>query len=215
MRIKPPNPRDDGDDDDRLPTDPSVIGEMLGDDFEDYLAHVLEGVPPLDGEAPPYVPPSRSRRPIGPKRPALHLVPNDDDHDADRDAAAALDPEAAIEAGRSARTQMMRRAAGGSALVALAAALACWGESVVVTGPMAVYGTGWVGYLWWNAALRPSFPDAVATVSDGIGRGVSGAFATLTSKSDRPETSAATTRSEAAKTAVSVEEVNKPDIDSQ
>ncbi|WP_216917821.1 hypothetical protein [Nocardia noduli] len=208
MRIKPPNDRNngDGDDDDRLPTDPSVIGEMLGDEVEDYLAHVLADVPPLDEEEPPFTPPSRSRRPIGPKRPALHLVPTSKDDHEDRDDAAALDPEAAIEAGRTARTRMVRSAAGGSALVALAAAFACWGESVAVTGPMAVYGTGWVGYLWWNAALRPSFPDTVTAISDGISRAVSSALSSRAT----PDPDAPTAGT---KTVVSVEEVNKPTTD--
>ncbi|MET7770182.1 hypothetical protein [Nocardia sp. NPDC005366] len=186
MRIIRPdddNDRDDEHDPEQGPTR-AEIGDFA-DEVEDYLAHVLANVPPPDSDEPPYTPPSRSGRPIGPKRPALHLVPNEDG-DRDRDAAA-VDPEAVIEAGRSARTRMVRSASGGSAVVVLAGAFACWGESFAVTGPLAVYGAGWVGYLWWNAALRPSFPETVTAVTGGIGRGVSGAVSILTNTRRQPE----------------------------
>ncbi|MEV0294220.1 hypothetical protein [Nocardia sp. NPDC050710] len=157
MRIIRPDDRDDdghdhSHDEGRIPADPRAIGDILGDELEDYLAQVIADVPPPEDAQP--TGPSRSGRPIGPKRPALHLVATDTD--SDDDAEPEVDPDAAIEAGRAARHRMLRGAAGGSSVVVLSATLAAWGEPLAVSGPLAAYGAGWVAYLWWNAALRPS-----------------------------------------------------------
>ncbi|MBH0775058.1 hypothetical protein [Nocardia bovistercoris] len=152
----------------------------VGDEAEEYLAQVLADIPPPDTDEPPPAPTRRPATPLGPKRPALHLVAPDDDPDpysADQDTTAvAVDPDTAIRAGQAARRRMVRGAAGGSAVVVAAAALAGWGEPVTVTGPLALYGTGWVAFLWWNAALRPSIPDTGTAVVGGIGHTVTTVF---------------------------------------
>ncbi|MGN2640604.1 hypothetical protein ACTD5D_31430 [Nocardia takedensis] len=195
--IRPDDNHDDHDDDrdraeDRGPDDPDFFSD-IGDEVEDYLAHVLADIPPLDPDEVP-APTAGPRGPKPPKRGVLHLVPTDDP-DADDPTPVAVDPDTAIAAGRGARKRMVRGAAGSSALVVAAATVLGWGESFTVVGPLAVYGTGWVGYLCWNAALRPSFPDTVHTLADGIGRGVTATVSTVTARSARTTHNAATSPS--------------------
>ncbi|MEV6388900.1 hypothetical protein [Nocardia xishanensis] len=165
MRIIRPHDHNDDDPDDRQPkrpgpVDPAQQGQQLADEVEDFLASAVANVPPVDDESPV----SAAAKP----RPALRLVPDADDSDtAEWDAP--LDPAEIAAAGRGARRRMVRGAAGGSTVVVLSGLLATWGESLVVTGPVAVYGAGWLAYLWWNAALRPSAPDVLAAVAAGIG----------------------------------------------
>ncbi|WP_216916360.1 hypothetical protein [Nocardia noduli] len=223
MRIIRPDDSNDDDNDDkgRADSGPGRGGGSFGreltpadfagvaDDVEDYLADVLAGVPPFDGDEPLYTQSSRSARPIGPKRPALHLVSPGTDPDQESDDGTGRDHDELIAAGRNARKRMLRHAGSGTVLVVTVGAVAGWGESVVVTGPLAVYGLAWVGYLWWNAALRPSFPDTVTAISDGISRAVSGALSRRTT----PDLDAPAVPSGGSNTAVSVEEVNKPTTD--
>ena len=81
-----------------------------------------------------------------------------------------------------------------------AAAVLGWGESFTVVGPLAVYGTGWIGYLCWNAALRPSFPDTVQMLAEGIGRGVTATVSTVTARAGRSADSASTEPTESTAT---------------
>ncbi|MGV9616276.1 hypothetical protein [Nocardia xishanensis] len=165
MRIIRPHDHNDDDPDDHQhkrpgPVDPTQQGQQLADEVEDFLASVLANVPPVDEEG--------SVNPAATPRPALRLVPEVDDRDtAEWDAP--LDPAEIAAAGRAARWRMVRSAMGGSTVVVLAGLLAAWGEPLAVTGPIAVYGAGWLAYLWWNAALRPSAPDVLAAVTGGIG----------------------------------------------
>ncbi|MGN2640516.1 hypothetical protein ACTD5D_30980 [Nocardia takedensis] len=182
--IRPDDNHDDDRDGNRGPDDPDFFSD-IGDEVEDYLAHVLADVPPLDPDEVPAPTTTGPRGAKPPKRGVLHLVPTDDPH-ADTPTPVAVDPDTAIAAGRGARKRMVRGAAGGSVLVVAAAAVLGWGESFTVVGPLAVYGTGWVGYLCWNAALRPSFPDTVHAVAEGIGRSVTATVSTLAARSAPP-----------------------------
>lgn len=172
--IRDNNPHDDEPDDDRTPQEPGspvesrepkAIGDILAAEFADYLADVVANAPePVD---PDTVPP--------PPRPALRLVTPVADEPATGDWDKPFTVTEAVEAARTARRRVVRAAAGGSAVVVTAALFASWGEPPIVTGPLAVYGTGWLAYLWWNAALRPS----IGQVLTAITHTVSAAFAVV------------------------------------
>ncbi|WP_174188469.1 hypothetical protein [Nocardia barduliensis] len=146
----------------RTPAGERNQAEILAEEIEDYLADVLACAPPDTQDFTPSAPQPR---------PALHLVKTDTtgtDPDYDKP----LDPEVFAAAGRAARRRIARGAAGGSAVVVTATVLATWGQPWIVTGPLAGYGTAWLAYLWWNAALRPSIPDVLSTVTSGIGHAI-------------------------------------------
>ncbi|KAA8884257.1 hypothetical protein F3087_34095 [Nocardia colli] len=165
--IRDNNPHDDESDDDRTPNEPGspvesrepkAIGDILAAEFADYLADVVANVPePVDPDTVP-----------APPRPALRLVTpvagGPDTGDWDKP----FTVENAVEAARTARRRVVRVAAGGSAVVVTAGVLAGWGEPLIVTGPLAVYGTGWLAYLWWNAALRPSIGQVLSALTGAI-----------------------------------------------
>ncbi|MFG3621503.1 hypothetical protein [Nocardia sp. NPDC047654] len=176
---------DEDPDERRRPASERDQAEILAEEIEDYLADVLACAPPDTQDFEPSPP-----RP----RPALHLVKTETtgtDPDDDKP----LDPEVFAAAGRAARRRMARGAAGGSAVVVTATALATWGQPWIVTGPLAGYGTAWLAYLWWNAALRPSIPELISTVTSGISHAIA-AIATaiaaimrgLANRRDQPET---------------------------
>ncbi|MGY2027261.1 hypothetical protein [Nocardia gipuzkoensis] len=179
---------DEDPDERRRPASERDQAEILAEEIEDYLADVLACAPP---DTPDFTPPAPQ------PRPALHLVKTDTDTTggADPDYDKPLDPEVFAAAGRAARRRMARGAAGGSAVVVTATVLATWGQPWIVTGPLAGYGTAWLAYLWWNAALRPSIPDVISTVTSGIGHAIA-VIATaiaaivrgLVNRSDQPDT---------------------------
>ncbi|WP_378736692.1 hypothetical protein [Nocardia brasiliensis] len=163
MRIRN-NPDDHNNDDDpderREPVEPKPIGDILAAEFADYLAHVVANVPP------PANP--EDATPSTPQRPDLRLVaPATDELDSE-DWDKPFTVEEALQAARIARRRVVRGAAGGSAVVVTAVLFAGWGEPLIVTGPLAVYGTGWLAYLWWNAALRPSLGQVLAAGFGGV-----------------------------------------------
>lgn len=151
------------------PPDPADVGDLIAEEFRAYLDNA--------GALDPYPAPTPGPQP-GAARPALRLVKPEPDHDAEV-AALALDPGELAAAGKAARRRMVRGAAGGSAVVVAAGALVGWGQPLVVTGPLAVYGTGWVAYLWWNAALRPPIPAVLHGAADRVSAAVAAVFALL------------------------------------
>ncbi|WP_406272518.1 hypothetical protein OH799_32920 [Nocardia sp. NBC_00881] len=154
---------DEGRNESHEPIDPKAIGDILADEFADYLADVTAAA---DNPPPQHRQPTDDTEP--PARPTLRLVKNDDtDTDTD-EGDKPLDPRAAAAAGRAARRRLVRGAAGGSAVVVTATALATWGQPWMVAGPLAAYSTGWLAYLWWNAALRPSIPDVLTTLTSAV-----------------------------------------------
>ncbi|MFC9434001.1 hypothetical protein [Nocardia sp. NPDC057030] len=177
MRYRPDH--NDDDPDNHTPNDPTpapaesqepkTIGDILASEFASFLADAVAKVPPPQTD-PAY-------EPEPPTRPNLHLVTTEPEPaaaaPAGRDEPFTADD--AVTAARTARRKVARAAAGGSAVVVAAVAFAGWGEPPIVTGPLAVYGTGWLAYLWWNAALRPSIGQILAA---GIG-GVRTAFAVV------------------------------------
>ncbi|MGW4123469.1 hypothetical protein [Nocardia sp. NPDC004711] len=64
------------------------------------------------------------------------------------------------------RGQIWRASAAGSFVVVGLAASAAWGQPAEVGVPVAVYGLGWIAYLTWNAARRPSPALALAAFTE-------------------------------------------------
>lgn len=60
------------------------------------------------------------------------------------------------------RGRIWRAGAAGSSVVVGVAALAAWGQPAEVAVPVTVYGLGWLAYLSWHAARRPSPALALA-----------------------------------------------------
>ncbi|WP_433562315.1 hypothetical protein ACQP1O_33190 [Nocardia sp. CA-151230] len=126
------------------------VADILGDEFSDFLAKgtAAAGKPrfPLGQDAPS---PQESAKPV------LHLVKTED---GEKVTGTATTSPAGV------RPQLLRAGLGGSLAVLAVAVVAAWGQPAAVAIPLAVYGLGWVAYLWWNAALRPPLPQAAATV---------------------------------------------------
>ncbi|WP_433193818.1 hypothetical protein ACQP1G_34235 [Nocardia sp. CA-107356] len=148
------------------PSDPKALGDILADEVADFLAAVAEIA---DNPTP------RNNPATEPVKPTLRLVTSDDTAIPE----AVTDPAAIVKAGRAARRRMIRGAAGGSSVVVGLAVLAGWGQPWLVTGPLAAYGTGWLAYLWWNAALRPSIPQVLGSAVTGIGHAVAAVFTAI------------------------------------
>ncbi|WP_280434440.1 hypothetical protein [Nocardia carnea] len=160
--------------------DPRELADVIGDEFTDYLNAVLaEGSPPDDDIVRP---PAKDLSPAAAGTPALRLVKDEGSVPAEKTVSEeATDPHAAASA---ARKRLIRGSAKGSAVVAGLGLVAGWGEPLVVVGPLAVYGAGWLAYLWWNAALRPPIPQAIGSTSHALTGGIAAA-ASATSRTVR------------------------------
>ncbi|MFD6357263.1 hypothetical protein [Nocardia tengchongensis] len=64
------------------------------------------------------------------------------------------------------RGQIWRASAAGSFVVVGLAATAAWGQPAEVGVPAVLYGLGWIAYLSWNAARRPSPSMALAAFTE-------------------------------------------------
>ncbi|MFE3000730.1 hypothetical protein ACFXG4_37740 [Nocardia sp. NPDC059246] len=64
------------------------------------------------------------------------------------------------------RGQIWRASAAGSFVVVGLAAVTAWGQPFEVGVPVAVYGLGWIAYLSWSAARRPSPTLALAAFTE-------------------------------------------------
>ncbi|MFF0633490.1 hypothetical protein ACFYTS_13425 [Nocardia sp. NPDC004151] len=64
------------------------------------------------------------------------------------------------------RGQIWRASAAGSFVVVGLAATAAWGQPPEVGVPVVLYGLGWIAYLSWNAARRPSPSLALAAFTE-------------------------------------------------
>ncbi|WP_107656037.1 hypothetical protein [Nocardia suismassiliense] len=161
MRIIRNNDDNDKDPEDFEPNDPKDQGEKLADEVADFLAAVAERAPFPTGQDAP--------APAGQSvKPELRLVKTDDVPDA-RD-------EAIVATAGGLRPRLVRAGAGGSAVVIVVAVFAAWGEPPAVAVPITVYGAGWMAYLWWNAALRPPIPQAIAFVTTATSRATAALF---------------------------------------
>ncbi|MEU7141704.1 hypothetical protein ABZ942_19795 [Nocardia sp. NPDC046473] len=190
MRIIRNHDHDDEDPDDFEPNDPKDQGEKLADEVSDFLAAVAERAPFPTGQDAP-----------GPTeqamKPALHLVKTD--ASADRE----VNDEWTVAAikSRGPRPRLVRAGVGGSAVVIALSVFATWGEPSSVVVPISVYGFGWIAYLWWNAALRPPIPQAVAVITTAFNRSIAaifslvvGRFRALLNRADAARTRHETTR---------------------
>ncbi|WP_329405969.1 hypothetical protein OG563_30495 [Nocardia vinacea] len=157
---------EEGPDEGRDRNDPKSQGEKFADEVEDFLASVAEMI---DNPAP------RPNSAAEPVRPTLRLVTTDDTAIPE----AVTDPTAITKAGRAARRRMIRGSVGGSSVVVGLAWFAGWGQPWLVAGPIAAYSTGWLAYLWWNAALRPSIPQVLGSAASGIGHAVAAVFTAI------------------------------------
>ncbi|MGW0247977.1 hypothetical protein ACWDYH_15225 [Nocardia goodfellowii] len=175
-------PHDDSDDEDRgrqqpAPIEPAVAGQVFADEVEDFLTAVAAEDPHKEveeflariGETTTKPTPAPGSRPAPQAaapatQPALTVV-------ADGTERAVRQPDSV---GRPVRTRgrAVRRTAATSVVVVASSTAIAWGEGPLVVGPLAVYATGWVAYLCWNAAHRPALPYAIGTVTAGIGHAV-------------------------------------------
>ncbi|WP_067704490.1 hypothetical protein [Nocardia jejuensis] len=64
------------------------------------------------------------------------------------------------------RGQIWRASAASSFVVVGASTVAIWGQPAEVGVPITVYGLGWVAYLIWNSARRPSPSIALAAFTE-------------------------------------------------
>ncbi|KIA60556.1 hypothetical protein [Nocardia vulneris] len=145
------------------PSEPTPIRDILAAEFAEYLARASASTDePIDLDDPA---PTAAPDP-GPVRPNLRLVTTKPDPADDWDEP--LTVADAVDAARTTRRRVVRTAAGGTAFVVAAGVVAGWGEPLIVTGPLAVYGAGWLGYLWWNAALRPTLGQVFAAGFGGM-----------------------------------------------
>ncbi|WP_194819316.1 hypothetical protein [Nocardia sp. XZ_19_385] len=169
MRIIRNNDHNDDDPEDfDGPTDPQLMGEILANEASDFLAAAASSAPfHIGQDAPP--PPAEP----APAKPALRLVKPD---------TATLEPAAPAARRRGVRPQLLRAGIGGSLLITALVVVAGWGEPLIVGGPLAVYGLGWITYLCWNAALRPPLTQAVIAVTGATAAGIAAACSAITHK---------------------------------
>lgn len=172
MRIFRDNPDDhdpedfDNDDDITRGEDPKAVGDIIADEFADYLASVVADAPP------PTEPDAETTAGTETPAPILRLVKDDDTTPETEPDNPEVDPR---EAARAARKRLIGASAKGSAVVIGLGVVAGWGEPPVVVGPLAVYGTAWLAYLWWNAALRPPIPQAIGATTHAVTGGIAAA----------------------------------------
>ncbi|MBF6065427.1 hypothetical protein IU500_34405 [Nocardia terpenica] len=178
--IRNNDPYDDGDDpepdreQDRLrgSREPQPIGDILADQVSAFLAQVAavadDQSTTLSHDAP--VEP----RPDPAVKPALRLVTTGDT-DTGTGTGEMADPADARRAGTRVRLELLRAGIGGTTVVVAAAAVAGWGQPAVVVAPIAVYGLGWIAFLWWNAALRPPLRQVLAVIITACARGIAAA----------------------------------------
>ncbi|MFD6156390.1 hypothetical protein ACFWF7_38675 [Nocardia sp. NPDC060256] len=192
MRIIRNHDHNDEDPEDFEPNDPKDQGEKLADEVSEFLAAVAERAPFRTGQDAP----ASTEQPV---KPGLRLVKTD--ATADRDVHDEV--TVGMSNARGPRPRLIRAGAGGSAVVVVLSIFATWGEALVVVVPISVYGLAWIAYLWWNAALRPPIPQAIALVTTAFSRSVAaifsfvvGRFRALLNRAD-----AARTRHETARTA--------------
>lgn len=143
------------------------VGNLIADEVSDFLAAAVRATDRTPAA------PAAPTEPTPERKPDLRLVPSvvdDEEHDTEHTT------EEAGTTGSGGRARLLTSTAASSSLVVTAAALAGWGQPAVVAVPAAGYGLGWLAYLWWNAALRPPLPVAVAAIATALARG-SAAFA--------------------------------------
>ncbi|MFE3222918.1 hypothetical protein [Nocardia sp. NPDC059228] len=132
--------------------------DLLADEIADYLADpTAYDTDPADETV---------QRP--PAKPILRLVPPLPTQEQPATAAPVESgaPAPVPSAKPHTRGQIWRASAAGSFVVVGLATTAAWGQPADVGGPVVVYGLGWIAYLAWNAARRPSPSLALATFTE-------------------------------------------------
>ncbi|MFJ9368777.1 hypothetical protein ACIRRA_30725 [Nocardia sp. NPDC101769] len=131
--------------------------EVMYDEIADYLADPAAYDTNLDETI------ARS-----PAKPILRLVPPLPTPQPSTTATPAEsgDPAPVLPTKPPTRGQIWRASAAGSFVVVGLATTAAWGQSAEVGAPVVLYGLGWIAYLAWNAARRPSPSLALATFTE-------------------------------------------------
>ncbi|MGX1805175.1 hypothetical protein ACWIGI_05625 [Nocardia sp. NPDC055321] len=146
---------DDHDDEKPRPSDdPAAQAELLADEIQDWLDE-------------------RDRAKTTPQTPMASVTPlfpvaTDPATASETAAADALKPVATPvpAAVTHTRGQIWRASAASSFVVVGASTVAIWGQPAEVGAPITVYGLGWVVYLLWNSAHRPSPSLALAAFTE-------------------------------------------------
>lgn len=151
---------DDPDDDPpRKPIDPHNLegqADQLADEIADWLTEVVDEVD--EGND---VGPASTATPTAPTTPTTGPT-NGAPHPPTRHSAG---PAPTANPPRSTR-RVWRASAASYSVVVTATALAATGQPAPVTVPVVAYGLGWIAYLCWNAAHRPSPALALAALTE-------------------------------------------------
>ncbi|MFE3799283.1 hypothetical protein [Nocardia tengchongensis] len=119
--------------------------EVMADEIADFLSDVADDNPSTAPAARPMA---------GPEQPVT-AVPTE-----------AGDPVPVSAANPRTRGRIWRASAAGSSVVVGLAATAAWGQPAEVGVPIVLYGLGWIAYLSWDAARRPSPSLALAAFTE-------------------------------------------------
>ncbi|MEV6100665.1 hypothetical protein [Nocardia sp. NPDC051981] len=119
--------------------------EVMADEIADFLSDVADENP----QAAP------TARPVAvPEQPATAAP------------AESGDPVPVPAANPRTHGRIWRASTAGSSVVVGLAATAAWGQPAEVGVPIVVYGLGWIAYLSWDAARRPSPSLALAAFTE-------------------------------------------------
>ncbi|MFB7722304.1 hypothetical protein [Nocardia sp. NPDC056100] len=125
-----------------------VQAELLADEIADFLTETVD-----EADQP---------RPAGPTTQPVPVTTTPQQSTT----AAPVEPRPAPTANPYTRGQIWRASAAGSFVVVGLAAIAAWGQPAEVGAPAILYGLGWLAYLNWNAARRPSPSLALAAFTE-------------------------------------------------
>ncbi|WP_280359319.1 hypothetical protein [Nocardia otitidiscaviarum] len=148
---------DDPDDWRHTPIDPTNIpgqADQLADEVEDWLTEVTTAA-----DQPPAHTPTAPTSPARPQSSTTGATEH-----TDPTSATTPTPRPAGDSRTVGR--VARASAAGSSVVVALAAVAAWGQPAPVAAPVAVYALGWIAYLCWNAARRPSPLLALAALTE-------------------------------------------------
>lgn len=125
------------------------------EEMVDAISDFLSGVAGAADQLPQAIPAARPATMLTTQGQATAAAP-----------AEAVQPAPTPVAKPHTRGQIWRASAAGSFVVVGLAATAAWGQPAEVGVPVVVYGLGWIAYLSWNAARRPSPSMALAAFTE-------------------------------------------------
>ncbi|QLY33963.1 hypothetical protein H0264_18560 [Nocardia huaxiensis] len=140
------------------PDEVAAQADLLADEIADHLADVAAAADATTaGTDQP-----------APAKPTLRLVPPLAAPAATdtSDTAKHPEPESVSSAAPPSWGRVWRASAAGSSVVVGIAATTAWGQPAEVGIPVTVYGLGWIAYLLWDTAHRPSPSLALAAFTE-------------------------------------------------